>query len=321
MAKIGRQSEKTSTKRPVKPHWTSLRYSPVMLTSRYRLRAFVWKLNWTTDQQWPVNPRMKFSLTPPVNRASSSHGSKFCPPVLFNWHGITMKCRRRRICTTLKNAVDHRCHGRKSFKSLWDRALRLSVNWRMLSDVNSVWSRQYLVQVCVRQQRLFPLRVVLSEIGSDVEPDVLTVHNVNEWLSSLRLVPTSSNTVDIDISEDGFKEFDRYKVEYTTIDGSDQWIQVGKDTLVGLLAEQEYFDLDAGYCSWQSPSNYRQSSRRRGLQVSFHSRSGRDVEHQRRQCFSIVVGSRCENAVSKKSQMSVQWFHHGWDPLVSLRTF
>ena len=64
------------------------------------------------------------------------------------------------------------------------------------------------------------------------------MHNVNEWLSSLRLVPTSSNTVDIDISEDGFKEFDRYKVEYTTIDGSDQWTQVGEDTLEGLLSEQ-----------------------------------------------------------------------------------
>jgi hypothetical protein len=54
----------------------------------------------------------------------------------------------------------------------------------------------------------------------------LTVHNVNEWLSSLRLVPTSSNTVDVDISEEGFKEFDQYKVEYTTIDQLDQWQQV-----------------------------------------------------------------------------------------------
>jgi len=54
----------------------------------------------------------------------------------------------------------------------------------------------------------------------------LTVHNVNEWLSSLRLVPTSSTTVDIDISEEGFKEFDLYKVEYTTNDQLDQWKQV-----------------------------------------------------------------------------------------------
>ncbi len=58
------------------------------------------------------------------------------------------------------------------------------------------------------------------------EPDLLTVQNVNEWLSSLRLVPTSSNIVDVDISEEGFKEFDRYKVEYTTIDQLDQWKQV-----------------------------------------------------------------------------------------------
>lgn len=58
------------------------------------------------------------------------------------------------------------------------------------------------------------------------EAEVLTVHNVNEWLSSLQLVPTSSNTVEVDISEEGFKEFDRYKVEYTTIDQPDQWQQV-----------------------------------------------------------------------------------------------
>lgn len=58
------------------------------------------------------------------------------------------------------------------------------------------------------------------------EAEVLTVHNVNEWLSSLRLVPTTSDTVDVDISEEGFKEFDRYKVEYTTIDQPDQWQQV-----------------------------------------------------------------------------------------------
>jgi hypothetical protein len=56
--------------------------------------------------------------------------------------------------------------------------------------------------------------------------DVLTVQNVNEWLSSLRLVPTSATTIDVDISEEGFKEFDRYKVEYTTVDQLDQWIQV-----------------------------------------------------------------------------------------------
>ena len=66
--------------------------------------------------------------------------------------------------------------------------------------------------------------VILEE-----EAEVLTVHNVNEWLSSLRLVPTSSNTVEVDISEEGFKEFDRYKVEYTTIDQPDQWQQVRSD--------------------------------------------------------------------------------------------
>jgi hypothetical protein len=62
--------------------------------------------------------------------------------------------------------------------------------------------------------------------STDVEPDLLTVHNVNEWLSSLRLIPKSPTTVDVDISEEGFKEFDQYKVEYTTIDQLDQWKQV-----------------------------------------------------------------------------------------------
>jgi hypothetical protein len=63
-------------------------------------------------------------------------------------------------------------------------------------------------------------------IEEEIESDLLTVHNVNEWLSSLCLVPTSPTTVNVDISEDGFKEFDKYKVEYTTIDQLDQWQQV-----------------------------------------------------------------------------------------------
>ncbi|CAF4961488.1 unnamed protein product, partial [Rotaria magnacalcarata] len=60
----------------------------------------------------------------------------------------------------------------------------------------------------------------------DAESELLTVHNVTEWLSSLRLVPTSSNTVDVEISEEGFKAYDQYKVEYTTINQLDQWQQV-----------------------------------------------------------------------------------------------
>ena len=75
------------------------------------------------------------------------------------------------------------------------------------------------------QFRLVPRKSSLA-LEEDIEPEILTVHNVNEWLSSLRLVPTSISTVDVDISEEGFKEFDRYKVEYTTIDQLDQWQQV-----------------------------------------------------------------------------------------------
>ncbi len=55
---------------------------------------------------------------------------------------------------------------------------------------------------------------------------MLTVNNVNEWLSSLHIEPTSPNTVDVDISEEGFKEFDFYKVEYTTADQLDEWTEV-----------------------------------------------------------------------------------------------
>ena len=60
----------------------------------------------------------------------------------------------------------------------------------------------------------------------EAESELLTVHNVSEWLSSLHLVPTSSNTVDVEISEEGFKAYDQYKVEYTTINQLDQWKQV-----------------------------------------------------------------------------------------------
>ncbi|CAF3879351.1 unnamed protein product [Adineta steineri] len=64
----------------------------------------------------------------------------------------------------------------------------------------------------------------------EVEPEILTVHNVNELLSSLHIVPTSSTTVDIDISEEGFKEYDSYKIEYTTSNQLNQWKQMSDIT-------------------------------------------------------------------------------------------
>ncbi|CAF4526123.1 unnamed protein product [Rotaria sp. Silwood1] len=70
----------------------------------------------------------------------------------------------------------------------------------------------------------------MKTTDNEVEPEVLTVHNVNEWLNSLHINPTSPNTVDINISEEGFKEFDCYKIEYTTIDQLDQWIQISDIT-------------------------------------------------------------------------------------------
>ncbi|CAF3885816.1 unnamed protein product [Rotaria magnacalcarata] len=71
---------------------------------------------------------------------------------------------------------------------------------------------------------------LISSSKSEVEPEVLTVHNVNEWLNSLHINPTSTNTVDIDISEEGFKAFDSYKIEYTIVDESDHWTQMSDIT-------------------------------------------------------------------------------------------
>ncbi len=63
-------------------------------------------------------------------------------------------------------------------------------------------------------------------LENQVEPELLTVNNVNEWLNSLHIVPTSPTTVDVDISEEGFKEYDSYKIEYTTINKLSEWKQV-----------------------------------------------------------------------------------------------
>lgn len=63
-------------------------------------------------------------------------------------------------------------------------------------------------------------------VEDEVAPEVLAVHNVNELLNSLHVNPTSSNTVEIDISEEGFKAFDAFKIEYTTLDQPNQWNQV-----------------------------------------------------------------------------------------------
>ena len=99
----------------------------------------------------------------------------------------------------------------------------------MLNNVNFVWYHQHQNKATKSGTiniNYFLIIIFFFFIEDEAEPEVLTVHNVNEWLSSLHLVPTSSNTVDVDISEEGFKEFDRYKVEYTTIDQLDQWQQV-----------------------------------------------------------------------------------------------
>ena len=61
---------------------------------------------------------------------------------------------------------------------------------------------------------------------NEVELESLTINNVGEWFNSLHINPTFPSTVDIDISEDGFKEFDCYEIEYTTLNQLDQWSQV-----------------------------------------------------------------------------------------------
>ncbi|CAF1950596.1 unnamed protein product [Rotaria magnacalcarata] len=84
----------------------------------------------------------------------------------------------------------------------------------------------HLIDAQTCQFRLVPSASQQTVKPDDAESELLTVHNVTEWLSSLRLVPTSSNTVDVEISEEGFKEYDQYKVEYTTINQLDQWQQM-----------------------------------------------------------------------------------------------
>jgi hypothetical protein len=61
---------------------------------------------------------------------------------------------------------------------------------------------------------------------SDIVTNVADVDRVNERLDSLRIVPTSATTLTIDMSDDAFKQFDRYRVEYATVDDPDQWTQV-----------------------------------------------------------------------------------------------
>ncbi|CAF0986242.1 unnamed protein product [Adineta ricciae] len=72
-------------------------------------------------------------------------------------------------------------------------------------------------------------RLVPSKLDEN-ESELLTVQNVNEWLRSLHIEPISANIVDIDISEEGFKQFDQYKVEYAAMDQPDQWNQVSNIT-------------------------------------------------------------------------------------------
>ncbi|CAF3733063.1 unnamed protein product [Adineta steineri] len=100
----------------------------------------------------------------------------------------------------------------------WEKVLRVPFS-RGVAQINNLIDAQQC------QFRLVP-----SKSDDEDESDVLTVHNVNELLRSLHLEPTSSDTVNINISEEGFIEFDQYKVEYTTIDQLDQWKQVSNIT-------------------------------------------------------------------------------------------
>ncbi|CAF0751621.1 unnamed protein product [Adineta ricciae] len=70
----------------------------------------------------------------------------------------------------------------------------------------------------------------VAETGAEPEPELITVHNVNELLSSLHIAPSSPTKVNIDISEDGFKQYDSYKVEYTAANQLDGWKQMSNIT-------------------------------------------------------------------------------------------
>ena len=70
-------------------------------------------------------------------------------------------------------------------------------------------------------------RIIFSfGLDDTSESDLLALHHYYERLISLCLVPTTTTTVDTKIFDEGFKQFDRYKVEFTTIDQLDQWQQV-----------------------------------------------------------------------------------------------
>ncbi len=74
-------------------------------------------------------------------------------------------------------------------------------------------------------------------------------------MSSLHIEPTSSNTVDVDIAEEGFKVFDSYKVEYTTADRLDKWKQV-RSSICRWVRQKKIF-LGIGHHSWWSTFNNR----------------------------------------------------------------
>ena len=68
--------------------------------------------------------------------------------------------------------------------------------------------------------------IKLSVFANAAETETLTINDVNQWLNSLHVEPTSTTTVDVNIGEDGFNNFDSYQIEYTTSDQPDQWKKV-----------------------------------------------------------------------------------------------
>ncbi|UJR13707.1 hypothetical protein I4U23_000718 [Adineta vaga] len=100
--------------------------------------------------------------------------------------------------------------------------------WKKVSKVSLLQGVAQVNDLIDAEQCQF--RLVPSKTEDENESDLLTVQNVNEWLSSLHLEPMSANIVDIDISEEGFKQFDQYKVEYAAIDQPNEWKQVSNIT-------------------------------------------------------------------------------------------
>lgn len=76
--------------------------------------------------------------------------------------------------------------------------------------------------------RLVPAESVTNEQNGQIEneQETFTVHDINQWLNSLHVSPSSPTTVNVNISPEAFQQFSSYQVEFTRADQPDQWQKV-----------------------------------------------------------------------------------------------